>query len=70
MRKKRWRRMKRSEFLKGLSKLYAELAEITGEREYLEKAIEYFKLADEDCECVKNKAKVLKHLIKERRRLK
>ena len=70
MKKKGWKKMKRSEFYLGLAKLYSELAEITNDKEHLEKAIEYFKMAEEtDCECVKNKAKVLKYLIKERRRL-
>jgi len=57
--------MKKSEFYKGLSKLYAELAELTGEREYLDKAIELFKAASEECDpCVENKAKVLKELLR------
>ena len=67
---KKVKAMKKSEFYLGLAKLYAELARITNDKEYLEKAIEYFKMSDEECTpCVENKAKVLEYLIKEKRRL-
>ena len=62
--------MRRSEFYLGLAKKYAELAKLTGDKELLEKAIEYFKLSDEDCSpCVEEKSKFLEFLIKEKRRL-
>ena len=63
--------MKKSEYYLGLAKLYSQLAKMTGDKEYLEKAIEYFKAADEECTpCVEEKSKFLEFLIKEKKRLK
>ncbi len=63
-------RMKKSDFYLGLAKKYAELAKMTGDKSLLEKAIEYFQAADEECSpCVEEKSKFLEYLIKEKRRL-
>jgi len=62
--------MKKSDFYLGLAEKYAKLAKLTGDKEYLEKAIEYFKMSDEECSpCVEEKSKFLEFLIKEKRRL-
>ena len=63
--------MKKSELYLDLSRLYAELAEITRIRNTSRRASSTSKWPTKnECPCVKSKAKVLKELIKEHRRLK